>query len=605
MDARRFGIALIAFSAVAGCAGDPGPVSFTDVAVAAGIGFDHVNGATGEYFLVETMGAGGAFLDYDADGDLDIYLVNGFDLEGIRADPVNLSHRRESQYWVQRAADLPSRRSADPGDYAVALPPAAAGPVATNALYRNNGDGTFAEVTEQAGVGEGGYGMGCAVADYDNDGDRDLYVTNFGRNTLYRSEGTGAVIDVTEAAGVQAPQWSTSAAFFDYDNDGLLDLYVVNYLDFSVATNKVCGGVVDTDSRGLRAIDEGTRSYCAPDEYGGVPDLLYRNQGNGTFADVSVAAGIAGPAGKGLGVVAWDYDRDGDQDVFVANDGVANHMFRNEGDGRFVNVALEVGLAYNLRGEAEAGMGVDLGDYDADGDLDLFVTNFSRESNTLYRNEGGRFQDVTATTGLVEPSWNALGFGTGFFDYDSDGDLDLFVANGHVLDRIALFQPGIEYEQAPQLFRNDGRGHYADLSASSGAFFGRRQLGRGAAFGDYDGDGDVDVLVTHCGGAAALLRNDSSDRSWSMVELVGTSGNRDAVGAEVRLFHGDRMQLRQVRSGSSYLSAGDHRLHFGLGRSDRVERIEVTWPGGERQAFEALPTNAILRIEEGGEVSVR
>jgi len=576
------------------------PVQYTDITPQTNITFTHQSGAAGQYFLIETMGAGAAFFDYDNDGHLDIYLVNGFDLSRIYAHPINLAYQSSAHYWVEKSGPLPPPASPT---YAVDLTPAHGVVVAGNALYHNNGDATFTDITQQTGVGDQGYGMGCAVADYDNDGHQDLYVTNFGPNVLYRNNGDATFTDITAQAGVAAPQWSTSAAFFDYDNDGQLDLYIANYLNFTVQTNKICGGYVKTDDRGHRAIGDDTRSYCSPDEYGGVADVLYHNNGDATFADVSIQAGIASSAGKGLGVVAWDYDTDGDQDLFVANDGVANFLYQNNGDGTFADVALSSGIAYNARGEDEACMGVDFGDYDNDGDYDLFVTNFSRETNTLYRNDGERFIDVTAAAGLSRSSWSLLGFGTNFLDYDHDGDLDLYIANGHVLDKVALFQPGVEYAQKPQLLRNDG-GRYADVSDSSGAWFSRRQLGRSAAFGDYDNDGDIDLLATHGGGPAALVRNDGGNgRNWSMVKVVGKRSNRDGVGAEVRLTSGNRTQVRQVRSGSSYLSASDPRLHFGLGASRRSERLEITWPSGLRQHFEDVPVNEVLLIEEGEEIA--
>ena len=318
-----------------GCDTDSRVVQFVDVTAQSGISFAHTNGAAGEYFLIETTGAGGAFFDYDNDGDLDIYLVDGFDLSGIRSVPVNLVFRRGDHYWVRKPNPDRGPRSRDAADYAVDLSSLldSATVRSSNVLYRNNGDGTFADFSREAGVGDTGYGMGCAVADYDNDGDQDLYVTNFGPNVLYRNNGDGTFTNVTTRADAAAPQWSTSAAFFDYDNDGYLDLYVANYVDFTIETNKVCGGFVRTNSQGYRAILETTRSYCAPLEYGGVPDVLYRNNGDGTFTDVSVDAGVDDPSGKGLGVAAFDYDDDGDQDLFVANDGTPNFLYQNKSDG--------------------------------------------------------------------------------------------------------------------------------------------------------------------------------------------------------------------------------------------------------------------------------
>ena len=576
-------------------------VQFADVTAQSGISFTHTNGSAGEYFLIETTGAGGAFFDYDNDGDLDVYLVDGFDLQGIRSVPINLVYQQGDHYWVRKPNQDGGARSRDAANYAVDLAPwpDSAGVPPRNVLYRNNGDGTFTDTGQKSKTGDTGYGMGCAIADYDNDGDQDLYVTNYGPNVLYQNNGDGTFADGTERAAVGASQWSTSAAFLDYDNDGELDLYVTNYVDFTVATNKVCGGYTRTNPQGHRAIVEATRSYCAPLEYRGVPDVLYRNNGDGTFADVAAAAGINDPSGKGLGVVALDYDSDGDQDLFIANDGTPNFLYQNLGDGTFANAALTKGVAHNGAGESEAGMGVDFGDYDNDGDFDLFVANFSYETNTLYRNEGVFFKDVTAAVGLAEPSHRFLGFGTNFLDYDNDGDLDLYVANGHVLDKIALFQSGVEYMQEHQLFRNDGDGSYTETSSISGEWFLHKQISRGAAFGDYDGDGDVDVLVTNCGGEAKLVRNDGGSReNWLMVRTVGTQSNRDGIGARVRVVAEGLEQIRQVRSGSSYLTASDPRLHFGLESRTKVDLVEVRWPSGLVQRLEQVPINEVLIIEE-------
>ena len=580
-----------------GCQSEPPAAYFTDATAQAGLSFVHENGAAGQYLLIETMGAGGALADLDEDGDLDVYLVNGFDLRGLAARPINLVRRENGLYWVAPSGPSAEERSADPADYAVELTPAAGVEPRGNALYRNEGTGTFVEVPQAGGAADLGYGMGVAVADVDNDGDQDLYATNYGPNALYRNRGDATFV---RSRGVEAPQWSTSAAFFDRDNDGSVDLYVVNYLDFTLATNKICGGFVQTDDAGLRAIGEGTRSYCAPSEYGGVPDVLYHNAGDGTFVDVAMVAGIANPKGKGLGVVAWDWNEDGYQDLYVANDGEANFLYQNAGDGTFRDVALQAGVAYNVRGQAEAGMGVDIGDCDHDGDWDLFVTNFSRETNTLYRNEGTYFKDVTAAAGLGRPSWLYLGFGTAFFDYDHDGDPDLYVANGHVLDRVHVLQPGVRYAQAHQLFRNDSACRFAEVTERAGSWFAQAQISRGLARGDWDGDGDLDLLVTNCGGPAKLARNHNGNgRHWLSIELVATAANRDAVGAAVRVVTGSLDQRRLVRSGSSYLSAGDRRLHFGLGDHQRIDWLEVQWPNGAMQVFRELPADRNLLIEQG------
>ena len=587
--------AILALGWLAACPSEPPVVYFTDATAQAGLSFVHENGATGQYLLIETMGAGGALADLDADGDLDIYLVNGFDLTGLAAPPINVAHTAGDLYWVAPLAPSAEERSADPADYVVALAPAQGVEPTGNALYRNEPPGTFVAVPNAGGAADTGYGMGVAVADADNDGDQDLYVTNYGPNALYRNRGDATFVG---SRGVEAPQWSTSAAFFDRDNDGALDLYVVNYLDFTLATNKICGGFIRTNDAGLRAIGRDTRSYCAPSEYGGVPDVLYHNEGDGTFADVSIAAGIADPEGKGLGVVAWDWNEDGYQDLYVANDGEANFLYQNAGDGTFRNVALQAGVAYNVRGQAEAGMGVALGDCDRDGDWDLFVTHFSRETNTLYRNEGTHFKDVTAAAGLGRASWLYLGFGTAFFDYDHDGDQDLYVANGHVLDRVHILQPGVRYAQEDQLFRNDSACRF--VASRAGSWFAQQHISRGLAQGDWDGDGDVDLLVTNCGGAAKLARNHHGNgRNWTAIRLVATATNRDAVGAEVRLVAGALEQRRLVSGGGSYLSAGDRRLHFGLDGHERIDLLEVQWPDGTAQTFRDLPAGRNLLIEQG------
>lgn len=583
-----------------GCTSTLEDRQFRDSSQHAGIEFIHENGATGDYLLVEITGGGGAFFDYDGDGDLDIYLVNGFDLAGIETPLVNLVERTEDSYVIKQTELSTAERSKAKEDYRVFLPAMHKNKnrPTTNILYRNQGDGTFVDVSQQANVANTGYGMGCAVADYDNDGHADLYVTNFGPNTLYHNQGDGTFVDVTAAAGVIAAQFSTSAVFFDYDNDGYLDLYIANNVDFTTQNNQVCGGFDNTNAVGTRIIPQAHRTYCGPKIYRGVPDVLLRNLGDGTFADVSEQAGIANPAGKGLGVIAWDYDQDGDQDLYVANDGVANFLYRNQGNGTFDEVALKAAVAYNREGRSEAGMGVDFGDYDTDGDFDLFVVNFSYETNTLYRNENTHFKDVSDQSGLAEPSLSSLGFGTQFFDYDNDGDLDIYVANGHVLDKVALFQSGVEFEEPDQLFANDD-GRFTEVSSTAGSWFTEKYVGRGAAFGDYDDDGDVDILVVNSGGPAKLLENVGGvAHNWLTIRTVGKQSNRDGIGARVRIGIGDLVQMRQVRSGSSYLSASDPRVHFGLGNQTRVDWVEVKWPSGNIQRHEDVAVNQILVIEE-------
>ena len=564
----------------------PGPFQVVEDA---GLDFTYTNGAAGDYFLIETMGAGGAFLDYDQDGWLDIYLVDGFDLSHLRGQypPINLSYRDETHYWVEKdyRPGLSFEGLVDESAYQVA--PATTDSPRGNRLYRNEGDGTFREVEGAAGAGDTGYGMGVAVGDFDADGDPDLYVTNYGPNVLYRNDG-GEFVDITEKAGVGDPRWSTSALFFDCDNDGDLDLYAANYLDFYPANNRVCGGTITPKSRRkeLLKIPFALRTYCSPRRYNGVPDVLYRNDG-ATFVDITEQAGVFNRFGKGLGALAGDIDADGDLDLYVANDGVRNALYRNDG-GIFVDIALVAGAAYNGNGQAEAGMGVAAGDVDADGDPDLFVTNFSRESNTLYRNDGAlRFTDSGDAIGLADPSLRPLGFGTLFFDADNDADLDLFVANGHVMDRIQLLEEDLRYAQPDQLFANSG-GQFRDVSAAAGPAFARVAVSRGAAYGDYDADGDLDLLVTHASGPAALYRNDLPPRShWLLVEGL-------VAGARVRLLCDGHQQTRTVTAGGSYLSASDPRLHFGLGTCARVEHLEIRWPDGARDDHYDLAADQVF-----------
>ncbi len=524
----------------------PAPVvQFVDVAQQVGLDFAHYNGFTGEYYYVETFGPGAAFFDYDGDGRQDIYLVNGTYLLGEAPQP------------------LPANR-----------------------LYRNRGDGTFADVTAASGSGDTGYGMGCAAGDYDNDGDQDLYVTNFGANVLYRNEGAGRFANVTAAVGAGDKRWGSSSGFLDHDNDGDLDLFVVNYVDFALDKNVICQlGKV--------------RSYCEPDVYEPAADVLYRNDGENGFSDVAEAAGIT-LKGRGLGVAFADYDDDGDTDIYVANDGTMNFLYENR-QGSFVEVGLESGTRYNSEGTAEAGMGVDFGDGDGDGDQDLFVTNFAFETNTLYRNEGqGQFRDGTTAANLATSTFKPLGFGTKFFDYDNDGDLDLFVANGHVMDRIEEVEEGHTYAQANQVLGNDGKGRFTDVSHLLGPHFASAAVSRAAAFADYDDDGDVDLLVTNVAAAPALLRNDGGNQGhWLQIYLVGRE-QRDALGARVVVTANGRRQVKERQSGGSYLASHDPRLHFGLGAATRAD-IEVRWPDGEVQSLREVAVDRVLQVVQSSQ----
>ena len=524
-------------------------VQFVDVAEASGITFKHVNGESGRLYYLETMGSGAAFFDYDNDGDLDLYIVNSAPLPG----------------------------------FVTATPP-------TNVLYRNDGDSGFTDVTAEAGVGHLGYGMGCSTADYDNDGDPDLYVTNFGENVLYRNNADGTFTDVTVHAGVgDSDRWSSSCAFVDYDHDGNLDLYVVNYLDYDIVED---GEWYDTNGR---------RIYSNPRVYKGVSDTLYRNSGDGAFTDVTQRAGVYNDTGKGLGVTCGDYDNDGRIDIYVANDTTPNFLYHNMGDGTFTDLGVIAGVAYNEDGVAEGGMGVDFGDYNNDGFLDIFVTNFSRETNTLYRNSSnGIFTDFTYIGHLGDPSFLKLGFGTKFFDTDNDGDLDLFVANGHVYSTVESQSDTLEYAQTDQLFLNMKESSFLDVSEGSGTYFSMKRISRGAAFGDYDNDGDTDIFVVNLNQKAVLLRNDGGNRNnWLKIKTVGVKSNRDGIGARIEVVTRSCTQIREVQVGSSYLSGHDLRLIFGLGAEAEAKEVTITWPSGLEQTLADVEANQFLIITEG------
>lgn len=529
-------------------------IQFVDVTEEAGINFQHINGAEGAFHLPETLGAGGAFFDADNDGFLDIYLVN-------------------SGYWDK--------------------PPTAR--QAVSALYRNNRDGTFTDITTAAGVeNRGNYGQGAACADYNNDGNVDLYVTNFGANVLYRNNGDGTFTDVTQSAGVGDNGWSSSACFLDYNLDGHLDLFVVNYLVYSVdVPYPPCG-------------EDGIHTYCHPSLFEGAPDTLYRNNGDGTFTDVSQEAGvgdIGGPFhGKGLGVVSADFNNDGTPDLYVANDDTRNDFFYNNGDGTFREISLLAGCAYSFNGVAQAGMGVAVGDYNADSWLDIFVTNLSYETNALYRNNGdGTFTDVIYEARLGKESFLFVGFGTRFFDADNDGWQDIFIANGHILDNIEDTHDVLTYRQPDQLFRNKGDGTFQEDSESAGIYFQRAAVSRGALFGDYDNDGDVDMLVTQSNGPATLLENWETQSNSVSIKTVGVISNRDGIGTRITLTAGGRTQIQEVNPGGSYLSSHDPRSHFGLGANTAIDRLEVRWQSGVVQIRENLSANQEHVISEFSE----
>jgi hypothetical protein len=538
------------------------PVKFADVTAAAGISFKHEGSPTSKKYLPETMGSGVAVFDYDGDGRLDIFFVNGARIDDPMpngASPV----KDGARYW--------------------------------NRLYRQKPDGTFEDRTEKAGVAGSGYGMGAAVGDIDNDGDPDLYVTALGRNTLYRNNGNETFADVTAAAGVAGSGWSTSSAFVDFNHDGRLDLFVCRYLDWSFEMDIYCG-----ERR------PGYRAYCHPDNYRGVTSLLYRNEGNGRFVEVSEKAGVANPEGKGLGVAIADFDRDGLIDIFVANDSVRQFLYRNKGDGTFEDVALLAGAAFNEDGKTFAGMGVDFADYDNDGLPDVVVTNLSNDRYALYRNSGdGSFVYTTNSSNLGRITLLYSGWGTRFLDYDNDGWKDIFVAQGHVLDTIELTTPNLKYLEPPLLARNEGGGgkqgpRFADVSSASGAVFAESWAARGMASGDLDEDGDVDVVVTTTNGRAYVLRNDGGNgANWLQLRFVGKKSNRDGIGADVRIVTASgAAQHATVTTSSSYLSASDPRVHFGIGAEKLVKSVEVRWPSGATQRLQNVAANRVVTVAE-------
>jgi hypothetical protein len=531
--------------------------AFTDVTAAAGIKFRHSSGAAGKKYLPETMGSGGAFADADGDGWLDILLINS------KAWPLDSARGRTTS-----------------------------GPRARHALYRNNANGTFSDVTTTSGLGVEMYGMGVAAADYDNDGRLDVYVTGLDGNRLFRGTGGGKFADVTARAGVAASGFSTGAVWFDYNTDGKLDLFVARYVDWSIRNDLFC------------TLDGKSKSYCTPESYKGQSGILYRNKGDGTFEDVTRAAGLYDPNAKALGVALLDYDSDGAIDLFVANDTQPNRLYRNRANGTFVDMATTAGVAFNEAGVARAGMGVDAADVDGSGRPSLIIGNFSNEMMGLYINEGnGLFIDEAPTSTVGRASLLKLTFACFFFDYDLDGLLDIFAANGHVADDISRVQPRVTYAQPPHLFRQTGKRRFEDMSGLVGADFTRPMVARGAAYGDYDRDGDPDLLVTTNNGPARLLRNDgppATAASAVRVALRGRTANRDAIGAKITLRMKDGTRRTQlVKTGSSYLSQSELPVTVGLGQSGAVEAAEITWPGGRVEKVGALPAGHTVVIEEG------
>ncbi len=533
-----------------------GRISFTDVTKSAGITFNNSSSAEKKY-IVESMNGGVAMADFDNDGRLDIYIVNSYTVEAaLRKKP---------------------------------RPPAA--------LYRNLGNGKFEDVTAKAGVADPGWAMGVSVADYDNDGDDDLYVTCFGPDKLYRNRGNGTFEDVTMKAGVSDPRFSTGAAWGDYDRDGDLDLFVANYVEFSLDNLPEFGTGQLCQYRGISV-------QCGPRGLPGGGDTLYRNNGDGTFTDVSKEAKVDDPNGYyGLGVMWTDFDDDGWPDIFVANDTTPNFAYRNNHDGTFTETGFLLGVAVDENGNEQASMGVSIGDYDRDGRLDLIVTNFADEYNTIYHKQAdGVFSDVTRATKTADVSLPYLGWGVKFFDYDHDGWLDLLVANGHVYPQVEGAFPGGMYGQRKLLYRNLRDGTFAEVAAEAGQALMERRVSRGAAFGDFDEDGDVDVIVNELDGAPTLLRNDGGNQAghWIELKLAGAGkSNRNAVGARVKLVAGGLTQVDEVRAGDSYLSHSDWRLHFGLARARVVDELTIRWPSGATEKLPKLAVNRALTIVEG------
>jgi hypothetical protein len=528
--------------------------SFTDVTTHAGIRFQHNSGAYGGKLLPETLGSGCAFLDYDGDGWQDILLVNGCDWPG---------HKRQTS--ILR-------------------------------LYRNNRNGTFSDVTHAAGLDIEMYGMGVAVGDYNNDGFPDVLITCVGQNRLFQNNGKGKFLDVTKASGLGGREgFSTSALWFDYDRDGLLDLFVCNYVKWSPEHDVFC------------SLDGKHKSYCTPEAYRGETCWLFHNRGNGTFEDVTANSGIFDSSSKSLGVALLDHDRDGWPDLLVANDTQPNKLYRNQRNGTFKDVAVEAGIAFSTEGKARAGMGVDVADFDNSGLPGVAITNFDDEMIGLYRAAGGgNYSDSATQSGVGLASKDKLGFGCIFLDADLDGSLDLAVANGHIDETVRNIHGNVGYAQAPELFLNDGTGKFHDVAGEIGGGFSTPKVGRGLAYGDFDRDGDLDLLMTTNRGPAYLYRNDQAAAKKSIrFQLRGTKSNRDAIGAAVQVFAGESHQSRMVKGGSSYLSQSELALTFGLGKRDRVDRIVISWPSGSTQEHKNLAAGRAYECVEGKDPAAR
>lgn len=525
----------------------PAKIQFTDITSAAGITFKHVASPEKRY-IVESMSGGVALFDYDNDGDLDVYFVNS-----LTVDLVKSKGKTKSE------------------------------------LYRNDGDGRFTNVSAKSGVSDIGWGMGVAVGDYNNDGFEDLYVTCLGPDHLLKNNGNGTFADVTDKAGVNDPRWSTGASFVDYDHDGNLDLFVSNYVDFDINNLPEFG-------KGQTCQYKSVPVQCGPRGLKGAGDSLFRNNGNGTFTNVTKQAGVDDPNGfYGLGIITSDFDDDGLIDIFVANDSTPNFHYRNKGNGTFEEIGFNAGTAVNENGSEQGCMGVTAGDYDHDGKIDLFVTNFADEYNTLYRNDGANsFTDLSYAAKVAPPSLPHVGWGTKFFDYDNDGWVDLFVANGHVYPQLP------NYRQPRLLHHNNHDGTFTEVSSQFGTVLTELRASRGVAFGDIDNDGDVDLIICDLDGPPQVLRNDGGNSNNSiLIKTVGVKSNRSGIGAQVKVVAGDLTQIDEVRSGDSYISQSDQRLHFGLDQRTKVDLIQVRWPSGNIDKVSGVGVNRIVTIKEG------
>ncbi len=522
---------------------------FTEITEQSNLKFIHDPGVDGTYFMPESLGSGAALFDYNNDGLLDVYLVNAG------------SHSKTGNSIKDR-------------------------------LFQQQSNGKFLDVTEKANVGDAGYGLGVAAGDIDNDGNLDLYITNYGHDTLYRNNGKGTFANITDQAGIKHSGWSASVIFLDYDLDGFLDVYVAKYIDYNPA---------------VRCTDKAGRAeYCGPQGFQGLPDVLYHNNRNGTFTDVSALSGIASSSLKSLGVVSADFNNDFYPDIYVANDGEANHLWINQKDGTFRDQALELGAAVNALGQPEASMGITAGDIDTDDDLDLFMTHLRDEKNTLYRNHGAvGFQDDSWATGLAGPSIPFTGFGAGFFDFDNDSDVDLALVNGRIARGSLLVHKKEasywdDYAEPNMLFQNDGAGKFQNVSDQAGTFCSTVENSRGLAFGDIDNDGDIDLLVTNSGGAARLYRNDVNEKNhWLTVRAVDPALKRDAIGAKVTVEFAGKRIMNFIAPGYSYLCSTDPRIHFGLGSHEQFDRIDVHWPGGDTETFAGAKADQFLTLIKG------